>query len=192
MRGAMALGCVLAFGACAAAQSSAWAAVQGVVAGSPVEVRLADGAKVKGKLVAASPTGMDLRTSHAIRYISQARVQSLFLTGTTHKLRDASIGFGAGVVGGAIFSGHGIQCYPDMYTDIYNGACTKVAKEVAGGVLIGVIAAGIGALAGLVKSHRVLVYRRGPGRNPGHLKTAQRRRPTAGATAPAASGSAGK
>ncbi|MGH7078811.1 MAG: hypothetical protein ACRD2E_06270 [Terriglobales bacterium] len=195
MRGAVVLFCAFAFCTCAAAQSNSWAAVQGLAAGSPVEVRLARGVTVKGTLVAVSASGIDLRTPSTIRYISRARIRTLFLTGNTHKLREAWVGFGFGEIIGTIAGAQLADgdCGPPPAPGAFYGyqPCRKVAGAAFTGALFGALGAGAGALMGLAKSPRALVYERGSGGNHRHQKTAKRRKPIPTVAPVAASGSAG-
>ncbi|MGH9491646.1 MAG: hypothetical protein ACRD17_14125 [Terriglobales bacterium] len=182
MRAPVVLCCALALCTCAAAQSGSWAAVQGLAPGSPVESRLASGVKLKGKLLSVSASGMDLRTSQAIRYISRTRVRTLFLAGRTHKLRNAWVGFAIGEAGGAFvgaINDNGDCGPPPPPADSYGyNPCQRIAGAAAVGAVFGLFGAAAGALTGLVRSHRVLVYQRGPGGNNTQQKAARRRIPS--------------
>lgn len=209
MRAAVIFCCALALCTYAAAQSpgagpsaaapqiprepNAWAAVQGLSAGSPVAVRLADGAKLKGKLVAVSASGMDLRTRHTIRYISRAQIRTLSLTGTSHVLPGAWAGFGIGAVTGAVLGasyGSG-DCGPPPAPGFFYGyqPCERVAVAAVGGALLGAVGAAAGGLLGLIKSGRQLVYQSGPDRNLRGQKSGALQKPAAALPA-AAAGSA--
>ncbi|MGH9490640.1 MAG: hypothetical protein ACRD17_09035 [Terriglobales bacterium] len=150
--------------------------------------------KVKGKLLSVSASGMDLRTSQAIRYISRTRVRTLFLTGRTHKLRNAWVGFAIGEAGGAFvgaINDNGDCGPPPPPADSYGyNPCQRIAGAAAVGAIFGLFGAAVGAFTGLVKSPRVLVYQLGPGGNNTQQKTARRQMPSP-AAAVATSGSAG-
>ncbi len=156
---------------------NAWAAVRGLAAGSRVEARLASGAKVKGRLVSVSATGIELRTPHAIRYIRRSRVRTLALTGSSHTVRDAAVGFGIGVVGGAAYGAavSGGDCGPPPAPGAFYGyqPCRRIAGAAAGAALLGAVGAVGGALIGLVKSPRKVIYQFSADQHD-HAKTAKR------------------
>lgn len=166
---------------------NAWAAVQELATGSRVKMRLASGAKINGKLVSVSATGLDLRTRHTIRYIRRARIRTLALAGRSHMVRDAAIGFGAGVVSGAALGANatGGDCGPPPAPGAFYGyqPCRRVAGAVVFGAFVGAVGAVAGALIGLVKSPQKVIYRFGAGEHD-HANTAMRRT-AAPAAAPA-------
>lgn len=172
---------------------NAWAAVRGLAAGSPVEARLASGAKVKGRLVSVSATGIELRTPHTIRYIRRSRIRTLALTGRRHMVRDAAIGFGAGAIGGATYGAvvSSGDCGPPPAPGAYYGyqPCRRVAGAAVGAALFGAVGAVGGALIGLVKSPRKVIYRFSGGQHD-HAKTAKRGKGILTAAPAAASGPA--
>jgi hypothetical protein len=172
---------------------NAWAAVRGLAAGSPVEARLASGAKVKGRLVSVSATGIELRTPHTIRYIRRSRIRTLALTGRRHMVRDAAIGFGAGAIGGATYGAvvSSGDCGPPPAPGAFYGyqPCQRVAGAAVGAALFGAFGAVGGALIGLVKSPRKVIYRFSGGQHD-HAKTAKRRKAILTAAPAAASGPA--
>ncbi len=172
---------------------NAWAAVRGLAAGSPVEARLASGAKVKGRLVSASATGIELRTPHTIRYIRRSRIRTLTLTGRRHVVRDAAIGFGAGAIGGATYGAvvSSGDCGPPPAPGAFYGyqPCQRVAGAAVGAALFGAVGAIGGALIGLVNSPRKVIYRFSAGQHD-HATTAKRGKAILTAAPAAASGPA--
>ena len=125
-----------------AGQSSAvsndWAAVRSVPLGDRLSVKLKDGKKMEGKLVAVSDTSITIdrgkRTSDLDRN-SIAKVQR-YVSNSVGKSIGKSTAIGAGIGFGA---GAGVAFAADQYEDI----------ETAGLVgILGAIGAGIGAAVG--------------------------------------------
>lgn len=163
VRGLAAFFGVLALCTCALAQGGGWAAVQGIPAGSRIEVRLSPPAKVKGRLLSATASGLDVQGSHSsIRHLARARVAEVYLIGNAHKLRGALIGFGAGAAAGAVF---GFATAIDGYAGDGPGGLPihedrRAEAAAAFGLIAGAIGAAIGAAIGLRRS-RTLVFSRG-------------------------------
>ncbi len=166
--------------------------MQGLAAGSRVELRLASGAKVKGKIVSVSATGLDLRTRHTFRYFRRARIRKLSLTGEPHTVRDAWIGFVTGEVAGSAYGGNADSgdCGPPPAPGNFYGyqPCQRVVGALYGGAIFGAVGALGGAVIGLVDSSGKLVYESGGGSRDA-AKTAKRRTPAPTAAPAAASGS---
>ncbi len=155
MKSLVAFYCVLVFCMYAVAQSTRWLAVQGLSAGSLVEVRLSWASTVEGKLLAVSTSGMNIQTSDGtMRYIAGSQITKVYLIGKSHKLRDALIGAGVGAVGGDLYGAAHFKCYS------YGGRCQKVQSTVAVGVIFGAIGAAIGAVISRIDPSRKLIYQR--------------------------------
>lgn len=169
-RGIAVVGCVLLSCACAAAQSSSWSAVRGIGTGAPVEARLVNGAKLKGKFVAAYAAGIELRTSpDATRYIPRVAIRKLYLYPARRSAagRDAWIGLAAGATAGAVYGVAKANCQTGPGG---NGSpnCQSIQGRgaAAWGAAFGLIGAIAGDVAGAVagRSHRprMLLYWRNP------------------------------
>lgn len=159
IRGFVAFLGALAYCTCAVAQGGGWAAVQGIAPGSRVEVQLARAKGVKGMLIEASASGMDVQTANSsTRHLNRGQIAKVYLIGNAHKLRDGLIGAGAGFGAGAVAGYRRLPEYSDDSTGPVRN--NRAGAAVYVGALVGVAGAVIGAVIG---SHhaKTLVYQRG-------------------------------
>lgn len=198
-RGAAAVVCALALCGCAAAQSAAaqsnsWRVVRGLAAGSKVEVRLVNGAKVQGKFETAYASGIELRTApDKARYVPRAGIRKLYLIGKSAGSGGAWAGFAAGATIGAVYGAAKANCYTGPGG---NGSpnCQSIQGRgaVEWGALFGIIGAIAGDAAGGWHRPSTLVYERDRGGGARGRKAAKQPAPTARAAAAAdPAGSAG-
>lgn len=132
-----------------------WAAVQSVPLGDKLSVKLKDGKKVEGRLLAVSDTTMTLdrggRTSDFDRN-SIARVQR-FVSNSVGKSIGKSTAIGAGVGFGA---GAGLAVAAGQYEDIETASLVGIFGAIGAG-----LGAAIGAIAGAASAtgrKRILIY----------------------------------
>ncbi|MGH9507438.1 MAG: hypothetical protein ACRD13_10985 [Terriglobales bacterium] len=155
IRGLAAFLGALAFCTCAMAQGGGWAAVRGIAPGSRVEVELARAKAVKGMLVDASASGMEVQESNgSTRRLGRGRITKVYLIGKAHKLRGGVIGAGAGG-GSALLLYMAGHCTPAYSSD----GCTSRWWYVLVGAAFAAVGAAVGAVIGSHHS-RTLVYRR--------------------------------
>ncbi len=189
-----AIGWALVFCACAAAQSSSWVVVRGLAAGSQVEARLASGATVKGKFVAASASGVELRTSpDASRYVPRAQVAKIYLMRKSVADRDAWVGFAVGAAAGSVYGAGVANCYTGPGGN-GNPSCPAIQGKgaAAWAAVWGIIGAAVGDAAGGLRRPRTLVYQQDSSRTHRGRKAPKQSKPTASAAPADPVGSAGR
>lgn len=162
MRGILSLGCALVLCGYAAAQASSWVVVRGLSPGSQLEAQLAAGATVKGKLVAASPAGLELQTSpRATRFVPSAQVTRIYLIGKPAAGRDAWVGLAVGATVGSLYGAASANCNTGP-GGFGSPSCPAIqGKRIAAlGAVFGLVGAIVGATLGQLHQPRVLLYRR--------------------------------
>lgn len=159
IRGFVAFLDALAFCTCAVAQGGGWAAVRGIPPGSRVEVQLARAKGVKGMLIEASASGMEVQTANSsTRHLNRGQITKVYLIGNAHKLRDGLIGAGAGSADGAALGSATLaKSYDTSFGQVRINRAPEFAAEALASAAVGAV---IGAVIG---SHhaKTLVYQRG-------------------------------
>ncbi|MGH9507290.1 MAG: hypothetical protein ACRD13_10235, partial [Terriglobales bacterium] len=142
----------LALCTCAVAQGGGWAAVRGIPPGSRVKVQLLRAKGVKGMLVEASASGMEVQTANgSTRPLDRRQIAKVYLIGKARKLRDGLIGAGTASVGGVALV---LAAYNPQDGESCLSPCvparpwSTAAVAALYGAAIGAIGAVIGAVIG--------------------------------------------
>ncbi|MGH9507291.1 MAG: hypothetical protein ACRD13_10240 [Terriglobales bacterium] len=167
----------LALCTCAVAQGGGWAAVRGIPPGSRVEVQLARAKGVKGMLIEASASGMEVQTSDgSTRRLDRRQITKVYLIRRAHKLRDGLIGAGAGSAGGAALGSAKLaKSYDTSFGQVRINRAPEFAAEALVGAAVGAV---IGAVIGS-RHAKTLVYQRA-GPNDGGQSARRNSAPRAG------------
>jgi hypothetical protein len=135
--------------------SSDWAAVQSVPLGDRLSIKLKDGKKMEGKLLAASDTSITLDRGNKTSDLDRNSIAKLqrYVSNSVGKSIGKSTAIGAGIGFGA---GAGVALAADQYEDIETAGLVGILGAIGAG-----IGAAVGALVGAASAtgrKKVLIY----------------------------------